>query len=151
MSGAYVRKGSDLTRLATRIRHQHMGSACTCPCTCDSEASAAETAALLDFLPTPPPMDARERKWATEKLLLPVDPVAGEEGFTIEEEIEVCHQHWELQIAGASLTPTLSAERARFMARQFHETVRFARRAWGMHERSTAGRKADDASDDLAG
>lgn len=148
MSGYRVHGARDLARLAARIRARHDEKVCACICDCLPDEPGM--AATLEALPAPPPMDARGRKWAAEKLLRPILTEDGEEDFTPEEWLELCRQTWEICIAGSSLKPQISAERVQFIAEQFRETVSFARRAWGMHDRPAAGQSPGGEDNELA-
>lgn len=147
MSEETVQKGPDLVRLAARLRHRHETLACTCPCTCAPDVEAADRAAMLDLLPDPPSMDARERKWAAEKLLRPIDPEDDEDDLSPEDNLEMCCRLWENLTAETPVAAPLSPERVRLLAKQFRETVGFARRAWGMHY-APDGQPPDDGDAD---
>lgn len=119
------------SRLDEPIEHQ-------CNCICDFGCETLE-GGIDDGLPSatsyaPPSRDARERKWAAEKLLRPISPDNADENFTQEEWLEVCRQTWDLRTGRSFSGSGISAKRFRFLARQLHHTTSFARRIWGLED-----------------
>jgi hypothetical protein len=74
-------------------------------------------------------MDARERKWAAQKLLRPIEDIGGCEHLTMDDWLEVYRQSWELCISDE---PQPAIERFEFSARQLKYTTAHARAVWGL-------------------
>jgi hypothetical protein len=120
-----VQTSRGLKMLADALRTRHDEHVCSCPCTGDCAGAQPQSAAVY------PQMDARDRKWAAQKLLRPIEDKTGYEDFAIKDWIEVAREHWKLRMAGHAPQESV-LERFKFSARQLRHTTAHARAVWGL-------------------
>lgn len=139
-----VQMSFDLRVFAATLRARHDEHVCTCLCTGDCDGGQARGAAAY------PDMDARERKWASQKLLRPIEDKAGYEDFTIDDWLEVARQSWEMRL-GRDDTKQSPLERSVFSARQLRHTKAHVRAVWNLAGVAEAVDRGDLAAegDDL--
>lgn len=77
-------------------------------------------------------LDARERKWAAQKLLEPMESttVEGEE-TDVEFELEVLQEYWKL-VTGASWNSSFTPEKAQRIASQYHHSKAYVGACWNL-------------------
>lgn len=112
----------DLRKLSMDIRHRHH--------------EGDEPPIELPILPEP--MAEEDRRWIADRLTRPMGKTRGllEPEFTIEEQLEICHEVWRMMTGGAPDTEgEVSADLFldyTVMALQLRHSARFAQRAWRM-------------------
>lgn len=122
MSVREILEHRDLLRLAAEIRTRH------------DEASDLEI--TLDAPDETPGfeasgMDARERKWAAQKLLRPICQDE-EKGLTPEELVDLYCEVWRLRTGMSSPGPEDWMVDLIFMHEQLEHTALFVQRTWGL-------------------